>query len=260
MKNKTFILIITVLISWSVTAQQKNAFEVYGIHIDTLKQMVQKHPKYFKYLQKKWLETPQKLDDDEMILLYYGSAFMQGYQSKQEDKDIEKIAQAMAEFDFGTALKEGEKLRKVYPLNARLYMLLGYAYKQTGDKAKSKFYYRNHAKILRVPLFSGDGKSFKKAFVVRTISDEFLILNYKNLELVQQEVRYHHKIPFDVMLIQPQSADNQRAKVLLKEKLYFNIYLPFFTGQGKTYKMLQEEAKEKMQRAQVPVFKTKKGD
>jgi len=69
--------------------------------------------------------------------------------------------------------------------------------------------------------------------------------------LVQQEVRYHHKIPFDVMLIQPQSADNQRAKVLPKEKLYFNIYLPFFTGQGKTYKMLQEEAKEKMQRAVI---------
>ena len=179
------------------------------------------------------------------MLLYYGSVFMKKYEPVQEDKAVEHIAKLIAELDFQNAIKEGEKLQQVYPLNSRLYLLLGYAHKKIGLRQKSKFYYKKYGDLIRIPLYSGTGKDFEKAFMVRIISDEYLILNQKDLELVRQEVHYHNQMPFDVLLIKPVSKDNKRMTSLPKEKLYFNIYLPYFIGGHKTYKMVQDEAKNK---------------
>ncbi len=246
MKKTLFLLIFSLSIFYTALAQQKpDSFKVYGLPIDTLKTMVQKHPKYFDHLKNKWLKTPAKMTADDMMLLYYGSAFMTGYDPVKEDKAVEKIARHMAEFDFENAVKEGEKLVDVYPLNSRLYMLLGYAYKKMGLPVKSKFYYKKYGDLLRVPLYSGQGKNFDDAYVVRIISDEYLILNQQDLELVQQEVRYSRQLPFDVLSVKPKSKENKRFTHLPKDKCYFNIYLPYFIGQHKTYKNLQEEAKRK---------------
>ena len=240
-------IFIWLFVSWSLSmpAQQKAPVKVYGLPLDTLKIMVTKHSKYFKHLNDKWQKAPGKMSQDELMLAYYGSAFLTDYQPVKEDKAVERIAKMMAGFDFENAIKEGEKLISVYPLNSRLYMLLGYAHKKIGQGKKSKLYYKKYADLLRVPLYSGSGKNFENAFVVRSISDEYLILNQKNLELVQQELRYNHQMPYDVLLIKPQSKDNKRAKVLPKEKMYFNVYLPLFIGQHKTYKRVQDEAKRK---------------
>jgi len=249
MKHNTFILSLLLLVTFVNYGQKpvkKSSFEVYGINIDTLAQMVHKHPRYFEHLKKVWIEKPHTLAQDELMLLYYGSAFMKNYNPKKEDEAVEQIAKIMAEMDYGKAISEGKKLISVYPLNARLYMLLGYAYKKTGDKQKSKYYYQLYADIIRIPLYSGSGKDFESAFVVRNISDEYLILNQKDLELIMQELRYHNELPFDVMLIKPASKENKRMKELPKEKLYFNVYLPYFIGQGKNFKALQEEAKLKI--------------
>jgi len=242
--SKVFILLF---VCWSISmqAQQKASVKVYGLPLNTLKVMVEKHPKYFKHLKNKWLKAPEKMSQDELMLTYYGSTFLSDYQPQKEDKASERIAKMMGELDFKNAIIEGEKLLTVYPLNSRLYLLLGYAYKKNNQLQKSKFYYKKYADLLRVPLYSGSGKNFENAFVVRSISDEYLILNQNNLELVQQELRYHNQMPFDVLLIKPQSKENKRAKVLPKEKTYFNVYLPFFVGQHKTYKMVQDDAKKK---------------
>jgi len=248
MKYKTSMLSILLLITWGIFSQKapnKATFEVYGINIDTLAQMVHKHPRYFEHLKKLWIEKSHSMPQDELMLLYYGSAFMKNYHPKKEDEAVEQIAKIMAEMEFAKAINEGKKLLDVYPLNARLYMLMGYAYKKIGEKQKSKHYYQLYADILRIPLYSGSGKNFDSAFVVRNISDEYLILNQKDLELVMQEMRYHNELPFDVMRIKPKSKDNKRMQELPKEKLYFNVYLPYFIGQGKNYKSLQEDARRK---------------
>ena len=247
MKHKTLILSILLLIIFAGYGQnqsKKSSFEVYGINIDTLAQMVHKHPRYFEHLKKVWLEKPAGMPQDELMLLYYGSAFMKDYQPQKEDEAIEKIAEIMGGLDFSQAIIEGKKLRKIYPLNARLYMLLGYAYKQIGEKQHSKNYYQLYADIIRIPLYSGSGKDFDSAFVVRNISDEFLVLNQKEMELVRQEVRYYREFPFDVMLVKPKSG-NERIKTLSQDKLYFNVYLSYFVGKGKNFKALQEEARQK---------------
>ncbi len=240
-------LIITIFIfclSLILNAQKTN-FNIYGLPVDTLKSMVQKHPKYFEHLKNLWLNNPEKIKEDELMLLYYGSVFMKYYEPVKEDKSVEQIAKFTGELDYQKVINEGKKLLEMYPLNSRLYMLLGYAYKKIGERQKSKYYYKKYGDLLRIPLYSGNGKNFIKAFIVRIISDEYLILNQKNLEMIRQEVRYHDKMPYDVLLIKPVSKDNKRIKVLPKEKLYFNVYLPYFIGGHKTYKMVQEDAKRK---------------
>jgi len=244
MKKQLFYLIAFLLTFNTLTAQHNQSFKVYGIKIDTISTMVKKHPKYFEHLKKQWREKGQ-LSNDELVLLYYGSAFMSEYQPKKEDKDVEKITKLMGEMDFETAIIEGKKLLEVYPLNARLRMLLGYAHKKIGEKAAAKYYYKTYGDILRIPLYSGNGKDFDNALNVRIISDEYLILNQKDLELVQQEVRFKDKIPFDVLLVKPKSYENKRMKKLPKEKLYFNIYLPFMVGENQSFEKLQREAQKK---------------
>ncbi len=243
MKKLIFFAIVSV--SSMIVSAQKKHLDIYGLPIDTLKTLVQKHPKYFEHLKNLWLKQPEKIKEDELMLLYYGSVFMKNYNPVQEDKAVERVAKQMAKFDFQNAIKEGEKLIQVYPLNSRLYLLLGYAHKKIGLRQKSKLYYKKYGDLIRIPLYSGTGKDFQKAFIVRIVSDEYLILNQKDLELIRQEVRYHNQMPFDVLLIKPVSKDNKRMTSLPKEKLYFNIYLPYFIGEHKTYKMVRDEAKRK---------------
>jgi hypothetical protein len=226
-------------------AQNPTTIQVYGINMDTIAAMVKKHPKYFYALQRKFLKAPGKMEQDEMILMYYGSAFLKNFDPKKEDAAVEKIAGILGELDFETAIREANSLLPVYPVNSRLNMLLGYAYKKLGMKDKSAYYYKRYADLIRIPLYSGNGKNFDTAFIIRIISDEYLVLNQKDLELVQQELRYHRQMPYDVLLIKPRSKNNERMKVLPKEKYYFNIYLPFFVGEHHTYKELQEKAKRK---------------
>jgi len=243
--KKILIIVLLSLLTYSVRSQQNASIKVYNMSLDTIESYVKKHPKYFEYLAKKILMKEKKMADDEMILLYYGSCFMKKYNPKEEDKAVEKIAKQMAEFDFSGAILEGKKLLKVYPVNARLYMLIGYAYKKIGEKIKSKWYYKRYGAILRIPLNSNSGNSFEQAFVVRSISDEYLILNQKDLELNEQALRYHNQLPYDVLQVQNKSRNNKRATKLSKKKIYFNIYLPFFVGQGKSFKTELKEAKKK---------------
>jgi hypothetical protein len=243
--KKILSIAFVILLTFSLQAQGTKSIKVYGISLDTIASYVKKHPKYFDHLAKKILMKDKNPADDELIMLYYGSAFMKNYNPKKEDKDVGKIAKQMAELDFSGAILEGEKLLKVYPVNARLYMLIGYAYKKIGEKIKSKWYYKRYGAILRIPLNSNTGNSFEQAFLVRSISDEYLILNQKDLELNEQALRYHNQLPYDVLQVQNKSRNNKRATKLSKKKLYFNIYLPFFVGQGKSFKSELKEAKEK---------------
>ncbi len=228
--NKIFFLFL--LISIQIQAQINT--KVYGIELDSIKNWVQQKPKYFQYLKRKFQKTD--LPQDELILLYYGSAFLKEYKPKDANSDVEVLSKYIGQMDFESALKTGESLIPKYPVEARLYMLTGYAAKKMGDKKKSKFYYKKYADLVRVAMYSGSGKSFDDAFVVRSSSDEFLIINQKNLEVLRMEVRYNKKRPFDKMLLAPKSNPND------KQEIYFNIYLPFLTAKHKTYKELQKEA------------------
>ncbi len=229
MKN---LLILIFFINFNSFAQIHT--KVYGLELDSIQKWVQQKPAYFKYLQRKFQKTD--LDEDELVLLYYGSAFLPDYNPKKAAEDMEKITKLMGQMDFDAGLKTGEVLLKKYPVEARLYMLLGYAAKKNGDEKKSKFYYKKYGDLLRVPLYSGKGKDFETAYVVRSTSDEYLIINQKNLELLRQEVRFHNQIPFDKMLLAPKNYPDK------KQTVYFNIYLPLFIAQNKTYKDIQKEA------------------
>ena len=230
--NMKKIFLLLVLISFNLPAQINT--KVYGIELDSIQQWVKQKPKYFEYLERKFQKTDLK--EDELILLYYGSTFLPGYQPKQADREVEKIAKLMGEMDFDAGLKVGESLLKKYPVEARLYMLTGYAAKKTGDRKKSKFYYKKYADLVRVPMYSGTGESFDKAYVVRSTSDEFLIVNQKNLEMLKMEVRYNNKRPFDKMILSPKSNPKD------KKEVYFNTYLPFFIANHTDYKAKQKEA------------------
>jgi len=207
---------------------------VYGISMDTIKQWVKEKPAYFHALTRKFKKTD--LTDAQTVMLYYGTAFLSSYNPNQAEKEIEIVYELTGNMDFDSGLKTAETLLKKYPVNARLYMLAAYAAKKTGDEKKSKKYYKKYADLLRVPLYSGTGKDYKKAFVVRSTSDEFLILNQKNMDLLSQEVRYFDKMPFDVMKLSQTKSPEK------KDELYFNIYLPMFVANHITYKDKQMEA------------------
>ncbi len=218
--------LITIFIFFSVFNLSAQDIKAYGISLDSVKVWTQKHPKYFEYLKSKLLKKDVKISQEEMFMLYYGSAFVKGYSPKKESRAVEQVTQLINEFLYPEAIAQGKELLKQYPVNSRLYMLLGYAYKKENQKELSKFYYKRFADILKIPLHSGDGKTYEKAYIVRNFSDEYLILNQNDWELSQQRLGYHQKFPFDEMKVMRKGN---------KHKLYFNIYLPFFIGENRTF-------------------------
>ncbi len=214
--------------------QAQNSPVVYGISLDSIQSWVKEKPSYFKALQRKFQKTD--LSDSQMVMLYYGTAFLPDYAPQKADEEMKVVYDLTGNMDFDSGLKAAESLIKKYPVNARLYMLAGYAAKKTGNEKKADFYYKKYADLLRVPLYSGTGESFKKAYIVRSTSDEFLILNQQGLELLTQEVRYFDKMPYDKMTV------NTKASPEAKKDLYFNIYLPLFVAHHINYRDKQLEA------------------
>jgi hypothetical protein len=225
------------LFFYIVNVQSQKVPQVYGISMDSIQRWVMDKPGYFRALTRKFKKTD--LTDTQMVMLYYGTAFLPEYNPKEAEKEIEKIYKLTGDMDFQAGLKMAEHLMNKYPVNARLYMLAGYAAKKTGDNKKSDFYYKKYADLLRVPLYSGNGKSFKEAYIVRSTGDEFLILNQKDIELLSQEVRYYNQMPFDRMLVHTKNNPKE------KKEIYFNIYLPLFVANHTTYKDKQLEAIKK---------------
>ncbi len=233
MKKNLFLLIGFLFMN----LQAQISPEVYGISMDTIQKWVHEKPAYFQALKRKFKKTD--LTDAQMVMLYYGTAFLPDYKPEEAEKEVEIVYKLTGNMDFEAGLKTAEVLLKKYPVNARLYMLAGYAAKKTGDEKKAKFYYKKYGDLLRVPLYSGDGKSFDKAYIVRSISDEFLILNQNDLELDRQEVRYYNRMPFDKMQVSTKKSPAE------KQDLYFNIYLPLFIANHISYKDKQLEAIKK---------------
>ena len=206
-----------------------NAQTVYGTSLDSVKAWVEASPEFFENLGVRMRSRDSIVKDDEYVLLYYGSAYMDGYSPYGEKSAKRLIQELLDKGDIKGAIKEGEKLTKESPAFCGAYLYTGIAHEENGDSITARFYYDRYVNLISVPFYSGNGESPESAYVVRNIDDEYLILGELDYNFHEQNLVRENGYPFDVITVS-RDSNYKSAKEVKQLEVYFNIHQPFVLG------------------------------
>lgn len=198
----------------------------YGIELDTLKALIKDKPDFYTDLCEAFLENDTSLTASHYLIIYYGSAYMEGYAPYSEQMVKSSVRKLIKEEKFQEAIELGEGIAKKYPAMAGIYYDLGVAYDKNGNEEMSKINFEKYRSIMFIPFFSGTGKSTDSAYVVRSVNDEYLIMMELGLDVQGQSlISGDNGIPYDVLKGVP--YNDETAEPI---NVYFNIYQPFKLG------------------------------
>jgi hypothetical protein len=104
-------------------------------------------------------------------------------------------------------------------LDARSHMICSISYRALGDTVKSAFHDAVARGLIRSILDSGDGKSFKTAFLVIAIPEEYILLEVLGLRSGEQVLIEHEGSSYDRL----KAVDVKTNDTLT---VYFNVDMP----------------------------------
>ncbi len=217
--NKLFILWVSLL--WgSVLFGQK----ISNIDFDEVKRLTQDSLSdyYYPVLTKRFLELDAHLSAKEYSLIYYGSVFSKNYNPYGKSTAENQFLDVYKEKKYSEAIEIGVKVLEENPANLAVVYKIYAAYFLSNDKNTAKLYAEAYLSLLNAIYMSGDGKSFKTAYVVVGINDEYEILADLGLTITKQALVGNT----DVLSIKTKGQKKQKGQKKIKE-LYFNVEMPF---------------------------------
>ena len=204
--------------------------KVYEFPLDSIEVYVRSDPQYVRDIMKRCLTTDAPVSAEEYILLYYGSTFLEEYAPYGGSDHARRIDELIEEKRMDEAIAWCKEELAQNPGSVRGFSTLGSLYDMLGDTVLAKVYFGRYVELLSVPFFSGTGTSMDSAFVVRSVTDEYLILAELGLKRLEQRLVFDKDdMPYDVLVVKP--ADGPESEEM---ELYFNIYLPFHLGLKKS--------------------------
>ncbi len=231
---KKVIVILMLLVS--IMHHQAIAQQVYDIHLDTIKSVLNEAPRIYEDIMKKFVAQDTTLEWVDYLTLYYGKAFMPGYSPYGASLSSE-ISALIKEEKHQEALKEVNLKLISQPTNLKLLQLKGYLLNMTNDTVNSKIAYNQYFSLLSIPFFSGNGLSADSAFVVTSVSDEYLIVRELELTSTSQSLISINKRSYDILHCIDKEGN--------QKKLYFDNELPFKLGLAGMFSNLGNEKNEK---------------
>lgn len=200
--------------------QSSTAQNIYGMPIDSFGLMIKENPDLFPTVLEKFKAGDTTLDFSDHVLLYYGKAFREDYNPYGESLTTTGLNELLEKGKLKEALQSIDAGLKDNPLNIRLILKKGNLLFEAGDTVGANEQYDRYYDLLAVPFYSGNGTSFDSAFVVTSVSDEYLILGELGVSSHMQSLVYDKGQPYDILHVrQEEGVDDV--------KYYFNISLPF---------------------------------
>ncbi len=172
----------------------------------------------FHLLWKRVEQADSTVDFTQVRMAYTRTSDYDPYDGTSQDLRSEMDA-AFNNNDFSTAIDLAKKLVKRDPMQTDAYIVLDVSYEQTGDTAKSRFHHFVANGLIQSVLASGSGRTRENAFTVISTDEEYIVLNYLGVKLIQQALVEEAKHSYDVMTVKDPDADSSY-------ELYFNIDLP----------------------------------
>jgi hypothetical protein len=213
--KKVTILLLLLSCSFIVPAQK-----VLTIDFDQIKKQIEdpQSPMFYPALMARF-EKGDSLSAEELKHVYYGSAFLPGYDPYNASSP-ESFVKLYQEKRFGEAIPIGLKELARDPVNLKLTFRMLVCYNQTKNNDSAMLFARRHIGLMDAIYNSGEGTSEDKAMVVLRVSDEYEILRDAGLELKSQSLLQSEYGPTDRM-----ELSQEKGKTAV-EALYFNVTMP----------------------------------
>lgn len=247
--NKLLFSTLLSLLCWTTAEAQ---IQPYGMELDTIKEIVVTTEGLLQDLNQMMLDRDTNLAFEDYFLLYYGSAYLDGYSPYGEQGLKSTVYDAFDKNEYEEAVEICREIIREHPGNIRAYLNLVIAYENLNDTLLAEQYYDQYANLLSIPFFSGTGVSTDSAFIVRSVDDEYLILGEMGLELKAQQLIFDDQgIPYDRMVIATEEGEEELA-------FYFNIYQPYLLGLAKMFSDEGEDKGKKSKKRKKAKKKKKK--
>ncbi|MEZ4722725.1 MAG: DUF4919 domain-containing protein [Flavobacteriales bacterium] len=225
----------------------------YGISFDSLKSAIEADSNAYLSVARRYASMDTTLSFNEMFALYYGSAYMPGYSPYSDGMDSRVVEGFMEEKKYEEALSMCRSQISKSPSTTVHYLNLGWILSTMGDSVNAQIAYDQYYSLLSIPYRSGDGSSYKDAMVVRSVNDEYMILNAIGYRMSSQALIHNKGIPFDQMTcLNRDNPDEEKV-------FYFNIYQPFSIGMMSMFGG-SESGKSKKKRDRSNKKRTQRGD
>ncbi len=174
------------------------------------------HKYYYNKLQAKFIFDPTSLSLDEFFMLYFGAALQDGYSGYTNTSPA--VSKAFEDEDYELCISVALDFLQSHPSSISTYYYLANSYFMLKDYTLSLKYLTVYYGFLQSVIATGYGDSKETAFIVSSVTDEYLILRYMELQFAGQALESSKKNNYDVLTYI--ESDN-------KKLMYFNIDLFF---------------------------------
>jgi len=203
--------------------------------MDSIKWSVEESPEDLIALNEIFLNADTTMDFVDVYWIYYGSAFLESYSPYGEKVERFVINELWEAGNHEELIEISKSSFIENPGSVRCLLDIGYSYDALGDTLNAKRYWDKYTELLSVPFYSGTGESIDSAMIVRSVDDEYLIINELGYSSTSQALIFEDGIPFDVL-----ETENEAGE---KKSFYFNIYQPYILGLRKMMSLDEEEEK-----------------
>lgn len=172
-------------------------------------------------------EGDSSLTHEELKFLYYGSAFLEGFDPYREARIIEAADALSRRNKHYESMSLLDNFLKKNPASLRALLDKAYLSWVINDSLNTKANYNRYFQLLEVPVLSGDGNSFETAFVLRSEHDEELVLNKLDYVALRENFVENNGLSYHIVTAAVEKdLDNRRD-------FYFLIELPLTYGKQK---------------------------
>lgn len=200
---------------------------VYGIELDSLQFLLEEDPSLYHEISAHFLSPDTAQEFVDLILLYYGSAYQVGYNPYGEKPLVNSIWKLLEKEEYDEALQAADGFLNDEPANLTVLRQKAYAWLGKDDSLKADLYFHKYYQLLAVPFHSGDGKTPETAYLVRSIADEYAVVDIFEGEVLEQNLVSKKGNRYDVMEVKMEGDSTAT--------LWFNINLPFTLGLMKMF-------------------------
>ena len=187
---------------------------------------------YYPSLLKKFKKTPLELGFDEYFMLYYGRGEQEDAQVFGSNLILKEVRETMSEGNYEEALSIIEKTWKEDVANLDLHYYAATCLAETGDMEGFEQAIQHYYGFALGIIYTGDGLSFEKAFIVNAVHDEYSIMDLLGLEVNEQALVHYEGHVYDVL-----TGQSGESSV----EIYFNIDQHF----GRLSQMIGGKKKKK---------------
>ncbi len=175
----------------------------------------------------RFAEGDSTLSLEDLQVLYYGSAFLPGFDPYREARIIEAadaLSRRNRHYESMTLL---DNFLKRNPASLRALLDKAYLSWVINDSLHTEENYFRYFQLLEVPVQSGNGDGFETAFVLRSEQDEELVLNKLNYVALRESLVKNKGLTYHIVTAaEDENLDKRR-------QFYFLIELPLHYGKQK---------------------------